>query len=242
MKRFSLFPTLLAIGAVASFGAVALHAAGATALRPSFETSAEVGVAANASPTIVTNSSPEPAVAPLEAVVETESDDPVDASTEPAPAPRAAVEAADPVAQLPAGLTHAADYTSDGEKSRALLQKMNDARANEGLDVMTADAELDEVALVRAQDLIENGYFDHYSPAGENAFTELGVRGISYRLAGENLARNNYPEAKTVTAAYDGLMGSPGHRANILEPRFSRAGAAVVKSGRLWYYVTVFAD
>lgn len=242
MKRFPLFPSLLLIGAVASFGAVALHAAGATALRPSFETSAEVGVAANASPTIVTNSSPEPALEPLEAAVEAQSDETVDAAAEPPAVPLAVMEVAAPVAQLPAGLSQAPGFTSDGEKSSVLLQKMNDARTNDGLEVMTADAELADVALVRAQDLIENGYFDHYSPAGENAFAELGVRGISYRLAGENLARNNYPEAKTVMAAYDGLMGSPGHRANILEPRFSRAGVAVVKSGRLWYYVTVFAD
>ena len=38
------------------------------------------------------------------------------------------------------------------------------------------------------------------------------------------------------------LMGSPGHRANILEPRFARAGVAVVRAGKVWFYVTVFAD
>ena len=37
-------------------------------------------------------------------------------------------------------------------------------------------------------------------------------------------------------------MGSPGHRANILEPRFARAGVAIVRAGKVWFYVTVFAD
>lgn len=246
MKRFHLFPALLLVGAAASFGAVALHAGGATALRPSFVTSAEVGLSANASPTLVTNSSPTPEKPAIstpedagEAAVAAESTEPVQSAT-----PRAltAVEAARPVGRVPAMLSRPAELPSDADKSAELLHKMNDVRANNGLDVLSFDAELDEVALVRARDLIENGYFDHYSPAGENAFTELGVRGIAYRLAGENLARNNYPEAKTVIAAYEGLMGSEGHRANILEPRFTRAGVAVVKSGRLWYYVTVFAD
>jgi uncharacterized protein YkwD len=119
---------------------------------------------------------------------------------------------------------------------------MNQARANAALGALESDEDLEAVALVRVRNLIDNGYFDHYSPAGENAFSELGARGIRYRLAGENLARNNYPEIRTVAAAFDGLMGSPGHRANILEPRFTRVGVAVVRSGRVWYYVTVFAD
>ena len=88
----------------------------------------------------------------------------------------------------------------------------------------------------------QNGYFDHYAPDGESAFSELAVRGIRYRLAGENLARNNYAEAKTVAAAFEGLMASPGHRANILEERFSKVGVAAVQSGKMWVYVTVFKD
>jgi uncharacterized protein YkwD len=46
---------------------------------------------------------------------------------------------------------------------------------------------------------------------------------IPYSLAGENLAL-----AATTTQVHDGLMGSPGHRENILRPEFRRAGVAVV--------------
>ena len=90
--------------------------------------------------------------------------------------------------------------------------------------------------------MIGNGYFDHYAPDGESAFTELAARDIQYRLAGENLARNNYADARTVGAAFDGLMASAGHRANILEPRFSSVGVAAVQSGKMWIYVTVFLN
>jgi len=57
---------------------------------------------------------------------------------------------------------------------------------------------------------VANGYFDHYAPDGSSAFSELAARGLRYRLAGENLARNNYPDSRTVEAAYEGLMASPG--------------------------------
>jgi uncharacterized protein YkwD len=37
-------------------------------------------------------------------------------------------------------------------------------------------------------------------------------------------------------------MNSPGHRANILEPRFSSVGVAAVRDGKMWVYVTVFLN
>jgi len=132
--------------------------------------------------------------------------------------------------------------TDSAAKSSALLDMMNSARADAGLPALVVDATLQDVALARANNLIENGYFDHYSPDGESAFTELAARGVSYRLAGENLARNNYVDAQTVEAAFDALMASPGHRANILEPRFASVGVASVLSGHMWLYVTVFKD
>ena len=119
---------------------------------------------------------------------------------------------------------------------------MNAARKAAGLPALQRDATLESVALVRAHNLIQYGYFDHYGPDGESAFTELAARGVTYRLAGENLARNNFLDAKTVAAAFDALMASAGHRANILEPRFSEAGVAAVLTGHMWVYVTVFKD
>lgn len=143
---------------------------------------------------------------------------------------------------MPAAVVAPAEATPDLDKAVALVAAMNAARAAEGLGPLTWDPDLAEVALDRARDLVEHDYFDHYGPDGRSAFSELAARGIRYGLAGENLARNNYPEPRTVQAAFQGLMGSPGHRANILEPRFGRVGVAAIRSGRTWIYVTVFAD
>mgnify|MGYP001186332143 CR=1 FL=1 len=126
------------------------------------------------------------------------------------------------------------------EKSSALVGAMNAARGAEGLEPLSVDGTLAAVALSRATHLVEGGYFAHYGPDGSSAFSELAARGVNYALAGENLARNNYPEPKAVAAAFEGLMGSPGHRANILEPTFTKVGVAAVQDGRMWVFVTVF--
>jgi uncharacterized protein YkwD len=146
------------------------------------------------------------------------------------------------VQALPAGLDQPTELAKYPEKAKALLDSMNEARLAAGLDALEWDVSLEEVAYARARNLVVNGYFDHYAPDGESAFSELAARGIRYRLAGENLARNNYVETRTVAAAFDGLMNSPGHRANILEPRFSSVGVAAVKDGKMWIYVTVFLN
>jgi uncharacterized protein YkwD len=147
-----------------------------------------------------------------------------------------------PVATLPAGLEAQEALDADPGKEAALFDMINAARIAETAGVLERDDGLDGVALARARNLIENGYFDHYAPDGTSAFSELAARGLPYRLAGENLARNNYPSARTVQAAFEGLMASPGHRANIMEPRFGAVGLATVKHGGFWLYVMVFTN
>lgn len=158
------------------------------------------------------------------------------------PTPALQAAPASSVQALPANTQQAVALQKLPEKARALLDSMNEARRAEGLAPLEWEASLEEVAYERAQNLVANGYFDHYAPDGESAFSELAARGIRYRLAGENLARNNYVETRTVAAAFDGLMNSPGHRANILEPRFSSVGVAAVRDGKMWVYVTVFLN
>lgn len=131
---------------------------------------------------------------------------------------------------------------AEGDKAVALLAYMNAARVAEGTHELARDGALDAVAMKRAEDLLRLGYFEHYGPDGESAFSELRARDIKYRLAGENLARNNHPAERTVIEAFDSLMASEGHRANIVEQRFYRVGIAAVQSGKVWLYVTVFTN
>jgi uncharacterized protein YkwD len=242
------FTWLVAVGMLCSLAGLAFTrmpvAASAGEQAPVFpESTAAAGSygPSNANPTLVTQASPE-------ATEAAPSETPAAASTEQltfaaTPTPQALTAAPSSTVQgIPATLQTLSDVTHDPDKARGLLDDMNDARVKEGLAPLDWDVSLEEVAYARAKNLVQNGYFDHYAPDGESAFSELAARGIRYRLAGENLARNNYLETKTVQAAFDGLMNSPGHRANILEPRFSSVGVAVVRDGKMWVYVTVFLN
>lgn len=168
--------------------------------------------------------------------------------TEPEPAPLVEVAQATaprarrPVASLPSAANVAVAGVYSTEKAIQLVAYMNAARIEANLPPMSTDALLATVAGVRAEDLAEREYFDHYSPDGSSAFSELSARGIRYGLAGENLARNNFPDAESLKVAFDALMASEGHRANILEPRFTRVGVAAILDGQLWIYVMVFMD
>jgi uncharacterized protein YkwD len=73
--------------------------------------------------------------------------------------------------------------------------------------------------------MLARGYFSHIDPAGRGPFDRLRTAKINYLAAGENLAF-----APTVVVAHDGLMDSPGHRANILNPAYGRAGIGALRA------------
>ena len=230
MRRLTPFPLVILLGLGLSLAAIGSQRNGAdlAAAAPVSHASAETPDAV----AVVTQ--PQPAVALDASKVALVQAQPVLPVLPVAPDRLAAV-AANLVVETSSGV-------SDRSKARALLDAMNTARRLESLPVLNSNSPLEDVAVARARDLVANGYFAHFAPDGGSAFSELAVRGIAYRLAGENLARNNYPAAGTVQVAFDSLMASPGHRANILEERFRMVGVAAVQSGRTWLYVTIFTD
>ena len=118
----------------------------------------------------------------------------------------------------------------------------NQERAGSGQAALQLDATLVAAARQRAQDMASRGYFEHTSPTGETAFSVLGAYGYGYAIAGENIARNNYPQGKSVGVAMTGFMNSPGHRANILDAAFTRVGIGAATDGNgMIYYAVIFA-
>ena len=124
--------------------------------------------------------------------------------------------------------------------AQQLFAAQNDARSLNGVAPLTVDAAVTAVAQARAQDMATRGYFSHTSPTGETAFTLLAAAGIGYKLAGENIGENNYPDDQSVTVAMTGFLSSSTHRANLLNPAFTRVGIGVVVAGDLKYFVIVF--
>ncbi len=114
-----------------------------------------------------------------------------------------------------------------------MLDLVNQERATAGLDPVEADPEMTEVARRHSADMFARGYFSHYTPEGKDPFDRMRDMDVSFRAAGENLAL-----APTLQIAHTGLMNSPGHRANILHPRFGRLGIGIMDGGRRGLMVT----
>jgi uncharacterized protein YkwD len=107
-----------------------------------------------------------------------------------------------------------------------MLEMVNAERAREGLKPLAADPEATEVARAHSGDMLARGYFSHYSPEGGTLSDRLRKGGVRYLVAGENLAH-----AQTLPRAHQGLMNSPGHRANLLRPHFGRVGIGILDAG-----------
>ena len=116
----------------------------------------------------------------------------------------------------------------------------NAARSANGVAPLQIDAGVTEVARQRARHMARTGEFTHDPPTGQTYTELLKAAGISYRGAGENIAYNTYDVSKTVDVAMEGLLQSPGHRANILRSSFTRVGIGVAIEGGKKYYAIVF--
>lgn len=105
-----------------------------------------------------------------------------------------------------------------------LIEKTNNARRDAGLPTLTPNDLLQESARKKGEDMLKNSYFAHTSPAGVTPWKWFDQAGYDYVYAGENLAI----DFSTAEGVHEAWMNSPGHRANILNPRYRDIGIAVV--------------
>ncbi|HEX7041680.1 MAG TPA: CvpA family protein [Patescibacteria group bacterium] len=116
--------------------------------------------------------------------------------------------------------------TVDTSAEEQMLTMVNNERTSRGLSPLVMNEGLRDLARAHARDMLERGYFSHYTPEGLTPFDRMDKAGISYTAAGENLAFS-----PNVTLAMQGLMQSPGHRANILSKDFGKVGIGVISAG-----------
>lgn len=100
----------------------------------------------------------------------------------------------------------------------------NKERAQNGnLPELKENKTLDATAAIKLQDMFAQQYFEHISPKGVGVKNLADNAGYRYILIGENLALG-YDDNATLLAAW---MASPGHRANILNSKYTEIGVAV---------------
>ncbi|MBQ7336935.1 MAG: SafA/ExsA family spore coat assembly protein [Clostridia bacterium] len=113
---------------------------------------------------------------------------------------------------------------------KEVIRLVNEIRAQNGLRALTYDWELSRVARYKSQDMKDNRYFSHTSPTYGSPFQMMKSFGISYRSAGENIAKGQ----RTPQAVVDAWMNSSGHRANILNAAYTHIGVGYVADGNYW--------
>lgn len=104
-----------------------------------------------------------------------------------------------------------------------LFDLTNAARVHHGVRAVKWDSLIQITAFDHSEDMAINNYFSHTNLNGESPFDRMTSDGISYRVAGENLA---YGQSSSIFA-HEGLMNSIGHRENLLKPDFSLLGVGV---------------
>lgn len=114
-----------------------------------------------------------------------------------------------------------------------VLRLVNIERAKEGLGALCMDSQLSKVAQLKSQDMINNDYFAHNSPVYGTPFEMMKSHGITYKIAGENIAMGHSTPQEVV----NGWMNSESHRNNIMNSRFTNLGMGIAqaKSGRIYW-------
>lgn len=117
----------------------------------------------------------------------------------------------------------------------------NHARHAHGVPLLAHHSHLAAAARAHAEDLLASGRFSHDGSDGSDVLLRVRRTGSGWLAVGENLAMG----MARAGDALRGWLNSPPHRANLLHPGFTYAGAAVlplplrpgVLLGYLWVQV-----
>ena len=127
----------------------------------------------------------------------------------------------------------------------ALYNLVNQDRQAQGLGPLTLTPQLTMIARMHSRDMYLRRYFDHYAPQPgpvtpmDRYVAYIGHR-PDYAMVGENIYYRSMTDVPDGTAdqADTAFMNSPPHRANILQPRFTKCGVGFFRSPDGQYWVT----
>ncbi|HTK95065.1 MAG TPA: CAP domain-containing protein, partial [Terriglobales bacterium] len=125
---------------------------------------------------------------------------------------------------------------NDERDARRLLRLVNQEREETGAPPLAWDERLAQAALPHARLMAEHGELSHQFSGEPNLRARIAATGLRFNDDAENVAY-----ADSVDEAHANLMRSPGHRANILNPRTNAIGIVALRKGERLYIVEDFA-
>jgi len=114
--------------------------------------------------------------------------------------------------------------TVQASPEQKILELMNAKRTEAGLEPLTLDNTLVQVARYKSNNMIQNDFFNHTNPDGTKWTNWLQTIGYKYTTTGENIAYNTSDPVELFTQWWN----SPGHRANMMNASYSKVGIGVV--------------
>ncbi|OOM76134.1 autolysin [Clostridium puniceum] len=105
-----------------------------------------------------------------------------------------------------------------------ILELMNAKRTEAGLQPLTMDSTLVQVARYKSNYMIQNNFFDHTNPDGTKWTNWLQKIGYKYTSTGENIAYNT----SNAVELFNQWWNSPGHRANMMNSSYNKVGIGVI--------------
>lgn len=120
-------------------------------------------------------------------------------------------------------------------QAKQILSLVNQERSKQGLKSLKLSNKLSAIATEKARDMKDNRYFSHNSPTYGSPFQMLQKFGVTYKTAGENIASGQ----KTAQQVMNDWMNSSGHRANILNSKYTELGVGYVKDGNYWVQIFI---
>jgi hypothetical protein len=124
------------------------------------------------------------------------------------------------IANIQALLWVGSDWMVSAILPAVIVDLTNEERMGGSLTTLKRNTLLDTAAQMKAEDMVRNGYFAHYSPEGLSPWYWFQKAGYIYAEAGENLAVH-FTDSEEVVDAW---MESPGHRANIINKNYTEIG------------------
>jgi uncharacterized protein YkwD len=126
------------------------------------------------------------------------------------------------------GPTAVSATTVTDQAEADLIRLLNRDRAEAGLVPLQRYSRLMAIAGARSYDMATKHYFSHRQPDGRTAFDMIDATGITWYLAAEDIAWNNYGDLRgSAIMANNQWMASSAHRAAIMSSSYNYVGVGV---------------
>lgn len=117
----------------------------------------------------------------------------------------------------------ASGAAASAESTRArLFELLNDSRKQAGAPPLSTHEGLARIAEAHTRDMAEHGFFGHVSPTTGDPSNRVRAAGMRFAIVAENVGIG-----QSADEVHRALLDSPGHRANVLNPKLTHVGIGV---------------